>query len=71
MPDVETEQRRAVPIRDWATATGTSYENALRLARAGRLGVPTFRVGRRIYVPRDAMERVLADGMAAEAPGGR
>jgi hypothetical protein len=56
------EERRTVSVEEAARELGISRALAYDLARTtGRLGgVPVVRLGRRIVVPRAALDRVLA-----------
>ena len=53
---------RTMSIPEFAAVFGLDRSSAYELARDDRLPVPTIRVGRRLLVSRDTVERVLAMG---------
>lgn len=58
-------QSRTVSVEYAALALGIGRTTAFRLVRAGQFPVPTLRVGRRIVVPRAALDRLLDGSDAA------
>lgn len=58
MPPTVTSDRETVTIEEAATRLGVSVRGAYRAAKSGQL--PTIRIGRRLLVPRAALERMLA-----------
>lgn len=53
--------RETLTIEEAARRLGIGRQTAYEQARAGRLGpVPVYRIGRRLVVPRRALERALA-----------
>jgi excisionase family DNA binding protein len=53
--------RATVTVEEAARLLGIGRETAYQQARLGRLGpVPVYRIGRRLVVPRRALERALA-----------
>jgi len=61
--------RSTLTVEEAARRLGISRKHAYELAAADRLPVPTIRLGRRLVVPRLALERVLAGDRPAEQPG--
>lgn len=57
------EQRQTMTIEEAAQALGISRGSAYEGARRG--DIPTVRVGRRLLVPRAALERLLFKGPGA------
>jgi excisionase family DNA binding protein len=57
--------RATVTVEEAARLLGISRETAYQQARLGRLGpVPVYRIGRRLVVPREALERALRGELA-------
>jgi excisionase family DNA binding protein len=54
-------ERLTVTIEEAAKLLGIGRNTAYELARQDRLPVPVIRLGRRIVVPRAALERLLAE----------
>ncbi len=52
--------RATATIEEVAAAFGIARSTAYELAKSDRLPVPVIRLGRRLVVPRAAMDRVLA-----------
>jgi hypothetical protein len=59
-------ERRAEPLRDFCSSIGISYDTGFRAYKAG--GLRIIRVGRRILVPRDEIDRVLREGLRGRTP---
>jgi len=57
-------ERATATIGEVAVAFGIARSTAYELAKADRLPVPVIRLGRRMVVPRAALDRVL-DGLDA------
>ena len=53
-------ERAMATIEEVAAAFGIARSTAYELAKAGRLPVPVIRLGRRMVVPRAALDRLLA-----------
>ena len=53
-------QRQTVTVEEAATILGVGRNKAYEAARSGE--IPTIRIGRRLLVPRAALERLLAVG---------
>jgi excisionase family DNA binding protein len=70
---IATEPRNTLSIEQAAEVLGISRTLAYEAARSGFLaGVPVLRVGRRLLVPRAALERVLAgERLPGQDPTGR
>ena len=68
-PERTDNSRRTLTIPEVAAALGIDRSHAYALAQRGRLPVPVLRLGRRLVVPREALERVLA-GDQSPAGGG-
>jgi hypothetical protein len=60
-----TKTRTMVPIRDVAIRLGQSYGQAYNQALRGAFGAPQL-IGRRIYVPLEAVERAAAADAGCE-----
>lgn len=56
---MEPVERETLTMGEVARRLGIGMNSAYRLARAGV--IPVLRVGRRLLVPRRALEKVLAD----------
>ncbi len=52
-------ERATATIGEVAVALGIARSTAYELAKADRLPVPVLRLGRRLVVPRAALDRVL------------
>jgi excisionase family DNA binding protein len=50
--------RRTLTVTEAARALGISKDTAYSACRAGTL--PSLKIGRRVVIPRDALDRVLA-----------
>ena len=62
-----TTTSRTLTIEEAAHELGISRYLAYEQARTGQLaGVPVLRVGRRLLVPRAALDRVLSGGATVE-----
>jgi excisionase family DNA binding protein len=59
-------ERQTLNVEEAAEALGISRNSAYALARTGAL--PTIRLGKRLLVPRAALERMLASAEPAGAP---
>ena len=53
-------QRMTVTVEETATILGVGRNKAYEAARSGE--IPTIRIGKRLLVPRAALERLLAVG---------
>ena len=63
--------RCTLTVEEAAARLGISRTLAYELARTGRLPVPVLRLGRRVLVSRQALERVLAaEGITHGEHGG-
>ena len=63
--------RRTMTIPEFATELGIDRSTAYSLAKANRLPVPTIRVGRRLLLARDAVDRLLSgEPTKSEPPSG-
>lgn len=62
-----TEPRATLTVEEAAAILGIGRTLAFELARTGRL--PTIRLGRRILVPRAALDRMLDNQPATPASG--
>ena len=57
--------RGTITVEEAARLLGIGRGTAYEQARRGRLGpVPVFRIGRRLVVPREALERALRGELA-------
>ena len=66
--------RATATIEEVAAAFGIARSTAYELAKTDRLPIPVIRLGRRMVVPRAALDRVLAgdaDRAARAGDGGR
>lgn len=64
-PATQTDTRplsRTVTVIYAAAVLGVGRSSAYRLIREGTFPLPTIRIGRRVVVPRDALDRLLEDG---------
>lgn len=52
-------QARTMGIEEFATLVGIGRRFAYEKAAANELPVPVIRIGRRLLIPRDAVERLL------------
>jgi excisionase family DNA binding protein len=68
MPDHE--DCSTLTVEEAARRLGISRKHAYGLAAADRLPVPTIRLGRRLVVPRLALERLLAGYRRSPGDGG-
>lgn len=57
-----TDERRTLTVDEAARELGIGRTLAFQMARTGQL--PVIRLGRRVLVPRAALERLLADPQA-------
>lgn len=57
-----TDERRTLTVDEAARELGIGRTLAFQMARTGEL--PVIRLGRRVLVPRAALERMLADPQA-------
>jgi excisionase family DNA binding protein len=55
-----TPERETVNIEEVATRLGINRNTAYTLAKQGGLPVPVIQVGRRLVVPRAALDRLLS-----------
>ena len=55
-------------IPEVARRLGIGHTLAYKLAKDGCLPVPVIRLGRRVVVPRSALDRLLTDEPASDAP---
>ncbi len=60
-------ERATATIGEVAVALGIARSTAYELAKTDRLPVPILRLGRRMVVPRAALDRVLAGEVAARS----
>ena len=58
-PASDSEPRRTYSVEEAGKILGVCRNSAYALAKSGEL--PTIRLGRRLLVPRDALERLLAN----------
>ena len=65
-----TPTRRTVTIPEFADELGIDRSTAYALAKDDRLPVPVIRVGRRILLGRDAVERLLSGDTTRPSPAG-
>ncbi|MCM8750402.1 helix-turn-helix domain-containing protein [Thermomicrobiaceae bacterium CFH 74404] len=57
----DTDTRETLTVEEVARVFGIGRQTAYDQARTGRIGpVPVYRIGRRLVVPRRALERALA-----------
>jgi excisionase family DNA binding protein len=63
---VDAIERRTLTVPEAAEVLGVSRNSAYAAARSGDL--PTIRIGRRLLVPVDALERKLTEVSEAGAP---
>ncbi len=63
-------ERATATIGEVAVALGIARSTAYELAKTDRLPVPILRLGRRMVVPRAAIDRVLAGEVAARSLAG-
>jgi predicted site-specific integrase-resolvase len=54
-------EKRAEPLKPLAASFGASYDTFFRAAKDGRL--KTIRLGNRLYVPSDEIERLSREGL--------
>jgi excisionase family DNA binding protein len=60
-------QGSTLTVEEAARLLGVGRSTAYEQARLGRLGpVPVFRIGRRLVVPREALERALRGELSDE-----
>jgi excisionase family DNA binding protein len=64
-----TAQQRTYSVTDVARIFGVTPSHVWRLCQRGDL--PSIRLGGRILIPRDAVDRILAAANTDEARGGR
>ena len=57
-------ERQTLTIEEAAAVLGIGRNSAYQAVASGQL--PVIRIGRRLLVPRPALERLLADAQAAE-----
>jgi hypothetical protein len=57
----EMAERRAEPLKPCTASFGASYDTFFRAAKDGRL--KTIRLGNRLYVPADEIERLSREGL--------
>ena len=60
------EKKRAEPLKQAAASYGASYDTFFRASRSGRLRV--IRIGARLYVPADELERISREGLVLREP---
>lgn len=63
--------RRTLTIPEVAEALGLARSTAYELAATNRLPVPIIRIGRRVVVSRERLERLLAGDLISEQPRDR
>jgi excisionase family DNA binding protein len=63
------DERQTLTVEEAARVLGIARGSAYEAAKVGHL--PTIRIGRRLLVPRAALERLLAGGGAPAAVGPR
>jgi excisionase family DNA binding protein len=63
---VDAIERRTLTVPEAAEALGVSRNSAYAAARSGDL--PTIRIGRRLLVPVDALERKLTEASETREP---
>jgi excisionase family DNA binding protein len=56
--------KRALPLKEFCSAMGFSYDTGLRAVRAGSLR--SVRVGKRILIPVEETERVAKEGLRTQ-----
>lgn len=59
-------QKKVLTVREAAKLLGISNGSAYEAARNGQ--IPTIRIGRRLIVPRVALERMLAEAGQPKRP---
>jgi len=64
--DAKGTSRATLTIEETAAQLGISRSSAYEAARRGQLGVPVIRIGRRLLVPRAALERLLGRSVERE-----
>lgn len=59
-----TTERKTLTVSEAARELGISRNSAYEAVRRGQ--IPSIRIGRRLLVPRSALERLLSAGLPAE-----
>lgn len=60
------ETRQTITLPEFGQAMGIPRSTVYALARAGRLPVPVRKIGRRLLIPKAALERFLATDDGAD-----